>query len=160
MATLETMVLKSSEWTSTNPIVPDGVIGIETDTKKSKLGNGISRWSELPYFVGKKEPQTLEYGANIDMDYEEGEDAIITLEGDVTELNLQNVPQQGIGDIEVVQDGTGGYGIQSIVHEGLTVKYVAGEAPIAANINSDPNGHSVISYKRIGNFIYVSYAGF
>ena len=41
----------ASEWTTTNPILADGEIGIETDTDKYKIGDGATTWSLLPYNV-------------------------------------------------------------------------------------------------------------
>lgn len=38
------------EWTTANPVLSDGEIGIESLTNKLKLGNGKLKWSELPYF--------------------------------------------------------------------------------------------------------------
>jgi len=44
----------ASQWTSTNPVLADGELGFETDTKKGKLGNGITAWNSLPYsFTGE-----------------------------------------------------------------------------------------------------------
>jgi hypothetical protein len=39
----------STEWTTANPILADGEIGIETDTGLYKVGNGINLWSARPY---------------------------------------------------------------------------------------------------------------
>jgi hypothetical protein len=39
----------STEWTSTNPILAAGEMGIETDTNLFKVGNGTSNWGSLPY---------------------------------------------------------------------------------------------------------------
>ena len=39
----------SSQWNTTNPLLADGEIGIETDTNKFKLGNGTNNWSNLAY---------------------------------------------------------------------------------------------------------------
>lgn len=39
----------SAQWALKNPILEDEVIGYERDTKKFKIGNGISPWSVLPY---------------------------------------------------------------------------------------------------------------
>lgn len=40
-----------ANWQSINPIIPDGEIALETDVKpyKIKIGDGISRWNDLPY---------------------------------------------------------------------------------------------------------------
>ena len=42
----------ASEWTSVNPILAAGEIGVETDTNRIKIGNGTSNWASLLYFIG------------------------------------------------------------------------------------------------------------
>lgn len=43
----------ASLWTSVNPILLDRELGIETDTGKTKIGDGVLAWNSLPYrFVG------------------------------------------------------------------------------------------------------------
>jgi hypothetical protein len=37
------------EWTTINPILAEGEMGIETDTEKFKIGNGELNWNSLPY---------------------------------------------------------------------------------------------------------------
>lgn len=44
----------STLWESQNPILQRGEIGIEQDTEKFKIGNGIDRWNSLPYSTGPK----------------------------------------------------------------------------------------------------------
>lgn len=39
----------SSNWTSVNPILAQGEIGIETNTLKFKIGNGSTAWNSLAY---------------------------------------------------------------------------------------------------------------
>lgn len=39
----------SIAWTTNNPILADGEIGIEKDTRQFKVGNGIDPWTTLPY---------------------------------------------------------------------------------------------------------------
>jgi hypothetical protein len=41
----------ASEWTSINPILAEGELGVETDTLKVKLGDGTHDWTHLPYFT-------------------------------------------------------------------------------------------------------------
>jgi hypothetical protein len=36
-------------WTSANPILAQGEIGIENDTKLIKVGDGINNWNDLEY---------------------------------------------------------------------------------------------------------------
>lgn len=39
----------ASKWTDRDPILPEGEIGVETDTAKIKVGNGSDVWSDLDY---------------------------------------------------------------------------------------------------------------
>ena len=41
----------SSQWTSANPVLAAGEIGLETDTLRTKYGNGTSTWTALSYSV-------------------------------------------------------------------------------------------------------------
>jgi hypothetical protein len=37
------------EWSVDNPILPVNFVGVESDTDKSKIGNGMGSWNSLPY---------------------------------------------------------------------------------------------------------------
>ena len=39
----------ASEWTTNNPILASGEVGLEIDTRYFKLGNGTSSWNTLGY---------------------------------------------------------------------------------------------------------------
>lgn len=39
----------AANWTSANPILLKGELGIESDTKKIKIGDGVTAWSSLTY---------------------------------------------------------------------------------------------------------------
>ena len=39
----------AAEWTVANPILADGEIGLETDSRNFKMGNGSNQWSSLEY---------------------------------------------------------------------------------------------------------------
>ena len=57
----------STNWISNNPILAEGEIGIETDTNKLKIGNGISTWNILNYYgatLSKHSELTLDDGTN------------------------------------------------------------------------------------------------
>jgi len=40
----------SANWTSANPVLLSGEYGLETDTKKRKLGDGATAWNSLAYY--------------------------------------------------------------------------------------------------------------
>lgn len=42
----------AADWTSIDPILSSGEIGVETDTGQFKIGDGLSLWSELKYAGG------------------------------------------------------------------------------------------------------------
>ena len=42
----------AANWLSVDPILARGEIGIETDTRKMKTGDGVTTWSGLDYIVG------------------------------------------------------------------------------------------------------------
>ena len=39
-------------WTNANPLVSQGEVCFEIDTYKVKIGTGLVRWNDLPYFGG------------------------------------------------------------------------------------------------------------
>ena len=41
----------SSNWTSANPTLAQGELGVETNTSKIKVGNGSTAWSSLSYLI-------------------------------------------------------------------------------------------------------------
>jgi hypothetical protein len=42
----------AANWTSADPVLASGEIGIETDTVKVKIGDGTTAWTSLSYFGG------------------------------------------------------------------------------------------------------------
>ena len=42
----------AAQWTSANPVLAAGELGFETDTTRSKLGDGTTAWTALGYTVG------------------------------------------------------------------------------------------------------------
>lgn len=39
----------ASRWAKVNPILQQGEVGYETDTRQRKIGNGVTPWNDLPY---------------------------------------------------------------------------------------------------------------
>ena len=40
----------AAQWTSANPVLAAGEIGVETDTGQFKIGDGVTAWTSVPYF--------------------------------------------------------------------------------------------------------------
>ena len=41
----------AAQWTSANPVLAEGEIGVETDTLRAKIGDGSTAWASLTYFT-------------------------------------------------------------------------------------------------------------
>lgn len=41
----------SERWTEINPLLMEGEMGWETDTRRAKMGDGINNWNDLPYIT-------------------------------------------------------------------------------------------------------------
>ena len=41
----------AAEWTTANPVLLGGEIGVETDTRRYKIGDGATAWSGLSYYI-------------------------------------------------------------------------------------------------------------
>jgi hypothetical protein len=39
----------AAQWTTANPVLAAGEMGVETDTRRFKFGNGVGAWNSLPY---------------------------------------------------------------------------------------------------------------
>lgn len=42
----------AAQWVSVNPVLSSGEIGVETDTLKFKIGDGVTVWADLKYAGG------------------------------------------------------------------------------------------------------------
>ena len=43
----------AANWTSVNPVLAAGEMGVETDTNKFKFGDGTTAWNSLAYAAGE-----------------------------------------------------------------------------------------------------------
>ena len=59
----------ASEWTSVDPVLAEGEFGLETDTRRGKYGDGVSKWSELPYWVSTSYGPTSDRPSNVMVGY-------------------------------------------------------------------------------------------
>jgi hypothetical protein len=41
----------AANWTAANPVLLNGEVGIETDTRRFKIGNGTLAWASLSYYI-------------------------------------------------------------------------------------------------------------
>jgi hypothetical protein len=51
----------TSQWSTTNPILASGELGLDTDLKRMKTGNGTTAWNSLPFEI----PEIKDFTATI-----------------------------------------------------------------------------------------------
>lgn len=84
----------ASEWTTANPVLAAGEMGVETNTNKFKFGNGTDAWTALSYAASDSEAigeisqdainTALTMGAGLTKTYNDGANTItITVDTDV-----------------------------------------------------------------------------
>lgn len=58
---------ESLQWRQVDPILENGEPGFERDTGRLKIGNGSSKWSELPYLESDSDdPELPDDGSLLD----------------------------------------------------------------------------------------------
>lgn len=77
----------AAEWTSANPILALGEVGIETDTSKIKAGDNVTDWASLPYVF--------------DSAYTD----ISDLQSDVTALQALPIATRSMSDVADISSG-------------------------------------------------------
>lgn len=108
----------ATSWTTIDPILAEGEIGLETDTGKFKIGNGTDLWSVLPYHAPVKAT-----GAEINTGTD---DAKFTTPKAITDSILKNSPRGFLLNGKIVP---------SVTSNNLTVaiKGLDGNDPSATN---------------------------
>ena len=87
----------AATWVRLNPVLGSGEPGFETDTGKLKIGDGVSRWIDLPYqnetanddFVTHKELQ--EALVEINLDNYASQEELNTLYNSIVPLTDQEI---------------------------------------------------------------------
>ena len=69
----------ATNWTTANPTLAEGEVGVETDTNKMKIGDGITNWSSLDYFGGDTDLSNYYTKTQTDSLLEEKEDSIVAI---------------------------------------------------------------------------------
>ena len=53
----------AANWAAANPLLLNGEFAVETNTNQMKIGDGVHRWNDLPYFLGGPQGPTGFTGA-------------------------------------------------------------------------------------------------
>lgn len=66
----------AAQWIESDPVLADGEFGVETDTTRVKIGDGVNTWTELSYFADPIE--TVPPTTSMWFDYERGDNGEAT----------------------------------------------------------------------------------
>lgn len=59
MPTIQNRRATKTQWAAANPVLAAGEIGYEIDTNKVKVGNGLTPWGDLSYFIDENEVRSI-----------------------------------------------------------------------------------------------------
>jgi len=53
----------ATNWSTSNPVLLEGELGIELDSTRNriKIGDGVTAWNDLPYFLDAREEEVGDY---------------------------------------------------------------------------------------------------
>lgn len=57
----------ANDWASCNPVLLDGELGLESDTRKLKAGDGINTWNNLDYLNLSSEAMDIDLTGVVDL---------------------------------------------------------------------------------------------
>ena len=118
----------ASEWTTVNPVLASGELGLETDTKNIKMGDGATDWNHLPYGFSSLSLQSVTDNGN-------------TTDNNIQISNTDPSTSSTTGALTV----SGGVGIAGNLYVGGSIS--------SANINPIPSTYTVgTSASVIGSF--------
>jgi hypothetical protein len=89
----------SANWTAVNPVLHQGEIGVETNTLKAKIGDGVTAWSSLAYWNPGSGSFVSPMTTLGDMIYENSTPAAARLAGPATPAGLwflSSTPSGGV----------------------------------------------------------------
>lgn len=78
----------AGNWSTNNPLLAQGEIGLETDTMKAKMGNGVDNWNDLAYWPSGGGESRIEYDNVM-----QGNKNYPLTEGDMATANASTAPK-------------------------------------------------------------------
>ena len=152
----------STDWTTNNPVLAAGEVGIETDTNKIKIGNGSTAWTSLEYFSGNSGSGTSNYNELTNQPQINS----VTLVGNksLEDLGLMsnanflpdgytiNLKADGTGDFETIQDAIDS--LNGKVCPGtVSIELAAGTYSISNSVTVDTTKFNISVLSIVGNGI-------
>ena len=139
----------AANWVTEEPVLAKGEMGIEIDTAKFKIGDGIKTWSELGYSGVLVTASTI--NGNIVID---GVESVVYVLPTATATILGGVKSQaeGINKVTVATDGTMGVKAVTTASQLATARTItiAGDATGSTGFDGSANKSIVIALTATG----------
>lgn len=150
---------KASEWTQYNPLLMEGEIGLELDTNKWKIGNGIDDWITLPYVTqgerGVEGPQGVQGEAFKYEDFTQSQLEALKVKGDEGEKGEKGDPftysdftPSQLADLKGEKGDTGSIENFSSIHIEEALGYIPQNLPNVDNKKQMPISGGVLENYR------------
>ena len=171
MATVRLQIRRgtASQWTSANPILAAGEMGVETDTRKIKIGDGTTGWTSLNY-IAADNPEISEIaqdaidaalvaGTGIVKSYNDGtntitvsvDTSVIATKAELAEVAQDSIDQAltaGTGITKNYNDATNTLTVSVDTGVISTVEYVDDEiSNLSSNLNNTIDDYIPLSQK-------------
>lgn len=124
----------AANWTAANPTLADGELGVESGTKRVKVGDGVTAWNSLGYAFEVETDDltdgltnavvTLAQRANYETAYSWGDHAQV---GYLTTLVGQTITESQISDLKAYLTGITGESIKSLADVNSTMTPTEGQ---------------------------------
>lgn len=164
------MIAPKAEWEATDPILSIGNLMMEEGTTKSKLSDGIHKWSELHYFTGSEGGDAL--AADVDSLLEEVttiKEHLNNLQNDFDAIDLGEIGDKAEDDMVVHRKGVAtetvegektfvgavlrNSDISENPYEMITVGYLEDEHNTSATAHSDIRNSIAALTNQVNNLV-------
>lgn len=144
----------STEWSTANPVLASGELGLETNTSQFKLGNGSTAWNSLPYggIAGSPGPSgdsnqtitNLTYASNINIPATTGEAFLINATGNPT-ITISGTPASTIlRTITLIFVHSGAP--RTVTWSGANIRFTDNTAPVLSTVSGAVDIITFFSY--------------
>jgi hypothetical protein len=166
MATIQLRRATAAQWTAANPVLALGEPGIETDTRKFKVGDGVTAWGSLQYFEGAVGPA----GAGVE-DGDKGDivvsddGATWTIDtGSVTFAKMQSISTDRLVGRDSASSGapeqlTVGGGLEFTGSGGIQRSALTGDVTASAGSNTTTIANGAVTVSKMANMAANSLMG-
>lgn len=147
----------SHVWTSVNPVLAKGELGIETDTNKGKIGDGTTSWTELPYAFGNAAGDPVAWGDIVGSLAANA--PLVSALGAKQDVSAKGQPNgyAGLGDAGKIEEGFLPDGLEKTSNKGKVNGYAGlgsdGKLPIASipsDVEKKTNKGEALGYAGLG----------